>query len=48
MGKHTHNFGFGNIELLIDRATVIIIKVASIVSLILMLIKLFEVQISSW
>ena len=48
MHKHTHNFGFGDLEVLIDRVAIIIIKVASVVSLLLMLIKFLEDQISSW
>jgi hypothetical protein len=48
MNRQTHGFGFGNIELLIDRLGIIIFKVASVVSLVLMLIKLIEVQILSW
>ncbi len=40
MPKYNRNFGFSNIEL-------IILRVASILSLLLMLLKLFKVEISS-
>ena len=48
MPKHTHNFGFSSIELLIDKVTIIVIKVASVLSLVLMLIKFIVDQIASW
>ena len=41
MAKHNYNPRFSSIELFIFR-------VASIASLILMLLKLFKVEISSW
>jgi hypothetical protein len=48
MSKRTHDFGFNDLEGLIERVTIIIIKMGSAVSLILMLIKFLEDQISSW
>ena len=41
MPRRNHNFSFSEIELFIYR-------VASIIFLILMLLKLFKVEISSW
>lgn len=41
MPKHNHNSVFHNIELFI-------LRVASIAFLILMLVKLFKLEISSW
>jgi hypothetical protein len=48
MHKRPHNFGFSDLEVLIDRIAIILIKVASVLSLVFMLIKFLEDQISSW
>jgi len=47
MPRNDQNFGFSKIELAIERAANVILKVAGVVFLVITLLKLFKVEISS-